>query len=359
MMVHLVGGFLGSGKTTAIVRASALLIERGVSVAVVTNDQGKNLVDTAFVRASGIPASEVTGGCFCCNFSNFERMLAELEQKTSPRVVFAEPVGSCTDIVATVMRPLGQRRDGQMGSLSVMTDIRLIRLWLAGRPLPFCKDIQYIFELQLEEASVIVLNKADLLQAEDAQVAWNKAQDRFREKKVILQNSLSAGSVEGWLAVLEGEQPLAKSARVDYDRYGTGEMRLAWYDASIGVDLPPSMARETVGRIMMELKRAAHGKKQILGHLKLLVRHRDGLFKCSMTAGDDRPPAIPDMWGGHLDIIINVRTEGGAERLRSSMREALASALKGEGITWRVGEERAFHPSRPINPRGDEDRAKG
>jgi G3E family GTPase len=47
MKLHLVGGFLGSGKTTAIGGAARELVRRGVSVGVVTNDQGGLLVDTA------------------------------------------------------------------------------------------------------------------------------------------------------------------------------------------------------------------------------------------------------------------------------------------------------------------------
>jgi hypothetical protein len=99
---------------------------------------------------------------------------------------------------------------------------------------------------------------------------------------------------------------------------------------------------------MVELKRTALGGKHAIGHLKLLVHHRGGVFKGSVTAGDDGPPEIPDISGGHLDITLNARTEGRAEDLRSSMREALAGAFRGEGITWRVGEEKSFHPSRPV-----------
>ena len=64
----LVSGFLGSGKTTLIVRASDLLRRRGVRVAVITNDQDGGLVDTQVTQARAIPTREVAGGCFCCRF---------------------------------------------------------------------------------------------------------------------------------------------------------------------------------------------------------------------------------------------------------------------------------------------------
>ena len=65
MDLHLVGGFLGSGKTTAIIGAVRLLLARGKKVGVVTNDQGRFLVDTAFFKATQVPTAEVACGCFC------------------------------------------------------------------------------------------------------------------------------------------------------------------------------------------------------------------------------------------------------------------------------------------------------
>ena len=105
MQFHLVGGFLGSGKTTAIIQAARLLVAQGKRVGIVTNDQGKYLVDTAFFRAENFPTVEVTGGCFCCNYDDLEARLRQLQQSAWPDVIFAESVGSCADIVATVVKP--------------------------------------------------------------------------------------------------------------------------------------------------------------------------------------------------------------------------------------------------------------
>jgi G3E family GTPase len=110
MNLHIVGGFLGSGKTTAIINASRRIMARGRTVGVITNDQGKYLVDTAFVRASGIPAVEVIGGCFCCNYDDLQARLDQLRDSARPDTIFAESVGSCADIVATVLKPLIELR---------------------------------------------------------------------------------------------------------------------------------------------------------------------------------------------------------------------------------------------------------
>ena len=71
-------------------------------MAAVLNDQGAELVDTSFVDANGILTGQVVGGCFCCRLSDLI-YAAEALRDHMPEVIFAEAVGSCTDISATVL----------------------------------------------------------------------------------------------------------------------------------------------------------------------------------------------------------------------------------------------------------------
>ena len=58
--IVVVGGFLGSGKTTLIMAAARLLEQRGLRSTVILNDQGVELVDTRHAGMQGIQAREVT-----------------------------------------------------------------------------------------------------------------------------------------------------------------------------------------------------------------------------------------------------------------------------------------------------------
>ena len=351
MEIHLVGGFLGSGKTTAIVGASALLRGKGVSVGVVTNDQGRSLVDTELIRSAGIPASEVTGGCFCCNFPALQGMIEQLERTAGPRVVFAEPVGSCTDLVATVLKPLvaSNQAERRIGRLSVFTDIRLLRQRLFNRPLPFSEDVQYIFDTQIEEAEILVLNKADLLSTDAAREILQKGNERYPDKTLLLQSSLDSANLQTWIDTLEKNDGGSehRAIRVDYDRYAHGEMGLAWYDASLAIDLPADKGREVARRLIHELRMAVHGAGRPVGHLKIHVRHAGGSFKLSITEDPAEPAEVHAVDGAVLEVTINARTEGGAGALQSTVREAVARAVSGNGNTLRLLQEAAFHPSRP------------
>src|SRR5438128_10982592 len=102
----LIGGFLGAGKTTTMARLARFYRNRGQQVALVTNDQAADLVDTTSLRAQGFPVEEIAGACFCCRFDDLVDRVGRLETARRPDVILAEPVGSCTDLVATVVQPL-------------------------------------------------------------------------------------------------------------------------------------------------------------------------------------------------------------------------------------------------------------
>jgi hypothetical protein len=248
------------------------------------------------------------------------------------------------------MRPLN--RDGawrRIGSLSVLADIRLIRQRLAGKPLPFSNEVQYIFDMQLEEAGILVLNKADLLPPGLAEDAVRAAREKFPDKKVILQNSRDPRSVECWLGLIGDESLLpSRSTDVDYDLYAVGEARLAWYDASIAIDLPGDEGREAVRALVLALRGVAQGSRRPAAHLKMFVTHGDGSFKWSLTASDDNLYEIPPVRGPHVSATINARTEDDPEKLRRAMRRAVGNASGSSGVTMRIVDEQSFHPSKPV-----------
>src|SRR5262249_1284185 len=120
----MVGGFLGAGKTTAIARLAQWLTSRGSRVGLITNDQGSHLGDTTILGARGFAGEEILGGCFCCRFNSLVDAAKRLTETNRPDIFVAEPVGSCTDLVATVSYPL-RKMYGEafaIAPLSVLVD---------------------------------------------------------------------------------------------------------------------------------------------------------------------------------------------------------------------------------------------
>ena len=102
----MIGGFLGAGKTSALLQLAAKLTNQGLKVGLISNDQANGLVDTQRMQAAGHAVEEIAGGCFCCRFDSLKSAADRLKERTRPDIFIAEPVGSCTDLVATVIEPL-------------------------------------------------------------------------------------------------------------------------------------------------------------------------------------------------------------------------------------------------------------
>ncbi len=103
----MLGGFLGAGKTTTLLRLALSLQRKGLRVGLITNDQGRELVDTAMLRSLGFATEEISGGCFCCRFNSLVEAADKLTEASAPDVIIAEPVGSCTDLVAAARTGTG------------------------------------------------------------------------------------------------------------------------------------------------------------------------------------------------------------------------------------------------------------
>ncbi len=316
-----------------------------------TNDQGRYLVDSAFVRAEGVPAVEVTGGCFCCNYDDFARMVVALGRRVRPDVIFAESVGSCADLVATVVKPLlaAPQAEGRLRSLSVFSDIRLLDRWLEGRSLPFSESVTYIFGKQLEEAGVIIVNKADLLAEAQAQSVAARAARRFPGKEVRLQSSLRDDDVSAWLRLMDDAGPgLLPSASldIDYDRYGAGESELAWLDARVTLHCS-SGAGEAVQAVLEAVASTLRARRAAIGHIKALVECGGSSVKLSLTGADGEVPRVPRLAGQRVSLGLNARAQMPAADLREVVHAALADAAADLGFLYELEEEAAFHPGEP------------
>jgi G3E family GTPase len=348
-VLHLVGGFLGSGKTTAIIQAAKVLIARGMQVGVITNDQGKYLVDTAFFRLSDLPAVEVSGGCFCCNYDDLNNRLGELVRSARPDVIFAESVGSCADIVATVVKPLLDLASGEVApvSFSVFGDARLLLRRMRNQEMPFSEDVVYIYDQQIEEAGLIVANKTDLLdQAQSVELAQRLAQ-RYPGRPVLFQTSLSPQGVSGWLdAMAVGRAaPPTRVLEMDYGRYAAGEASLAWMDQEIRLHVPDGRGKAAVTAMIEHLAFGLEQKSAGIGHLKFILRAQATEVKLSFPTLEEPgwQGRIPKLPGRQVDVLVNARAELPAAALQTLLRESLAGSLA--QVEFLAGE--AFHPKEP------------
>src|SRR3954468_12295442 len=295
----MIGGFLGAGKTSAILKLAAYLSGKGKRVGLITNDQSIDLVDTARVKAAGFPVEEITGGCFCCKFDSLIKASKQLTRSTAPDVFIAEPVGSCTDLKATVSYPMRQLYGDayRVAPLSVLVDphrvARILGLVEGGGK--FSEKVVYVYRKQLEEAEVLVVNKVVLLESALRQRIVAALNEQFPNAEVHEVSTVSGEGLTAWFdRIAGGDLGHAKSMDVDYDVYADGEALLGWLNTRVRL----AADTEFDGNAFLMDVAAGLQKRLVargieIAHLKMTLAPDEGpdLGSISLTRSDGPPQA--------------------------------------------------------------------
>jgi G3E family GTPase len=353
----MIGGFLGAGKTTAVARLAERFTGRGLKVGLITNDQGTELVDTAMLRSRGFATEEISGGCFCCRFNSLLDAAKKLTADTRPDVFIAEPVGSCTDLVATVTYPL-RRIYGDSFSiapLSVLVDpVRAARVFgLANAEGRFSEKVLYIYRKQLEEADLIVINKRDTIDALGADALEAKLRDTFPRADVLHVSARTGAGLDEWFSRLDAaEQSPRATMPVDYALYGEGEALLGWLNATVelrgnaaGTFEGNNLLQRLAATLQQELSRAGAE----IAHLKMTLSPDEGLSELAVVnlVRNDYVPELSqelpsEIAGGQL--ILNLRAEGEPALLRAAVEKAVSTV---SGAQAQLEHLESFKPGQP------------
>jgi G3E family GTPase len=352
----MIGGFLGAGKTTAVAALAQRLQRERFRVGLITNDQGSELVDTAMLRARGFSTEEISGGCFCCRFQSLVEAAKKLDAASRPEVLIAEPVGSCTDLVATVSYPLRRIYGDQfcVAPLSVLIDpVRAEQVFGLSEGRKFSAKVLYIWRKQAEEADVLVLTKTDLLSPEREAAIRRRLAEEFPGKKILSVSVRSGAGVEEWYQYLLQTTPVPLPVMaVDYDVYAEGEALLGWLNATLEVHRDePFDANELLRTLAEAVRRQLSGIE--IAHLKMTFNPREGLgdlAAISLVRSDYVPELglTLEETVGAGQLILNLRAEGAPEELQAGVRNAVAEVpFAFPGLQAVVEHLEHFRPGRP------------
>lgn len=351
----MIGGFLGAGKTTTIARLAAHFRQLGKNVAIVTNDQASDLVDTLMLRSQGFQVGEVAGSCFCCNFNGLTNTVESLSSDQRPDIVLAEPVGSCTDLVATVIRPLekiyAQPFDIAPYGVIIKPSHGFKILGGEGQR-GFSPKAEYIFRKQIEEADFIILNRIDELAAEQVEELIRLLEKEYPHIPIL---RLSAKSGAGFDALCEFlDQRGAFGQRimeVDYDIYAEGEAELGWLNCQAQISSTNAIQLDSfLLSLVQRLHQTLIHQDAEAAHLKV-IGMTDGVYAVSNLISNETQPvlSLASQWSGtEFDLVLNARVAIDPENLEDWIRTALKDEATLYSATAQIHSLQCFRPGRPV-----------
>jgi G3E family GTPase len=154
MIVDIVFGFLGAGKTTFITR---VLEEWGSKekTVVLVNEFGEVGIDGELLAAQGGNVVEMPSGCICCTLqADFRSQLLDITRTIGPERVVIEPTGVATiaQVRSIIEAQLFEDTIREINDILIADATGFMGLYKANR---------HFVESQVENADVVLLNKCD------------------------------------------------------------------------------------------------------------------------------------------------------------------------------------------------------
>ncbi|WNY25747.1 GTP-binding protein [Methanolapillus millepedarum] len=342
MRVMIISGFLGSGKTTSVLKIAKMLTDAGKKVAIIVNEVGEIGIDGETLDIAGIPSKQITNGCICCSLKlSLSLTISELSDTYNPDVLILEPTGLS----------FPQQIRDELCELNVMMTFSPITALVdTSRFSTEISQIPKFITQQLIEAEIIGLNKMDLADA-------SKVAEVESFLKEINPNALlvymSAATDESSVARLYDLLMSADHEKCSSD-YEKSETTLnsveisnvstysGLYDFSGKV-----LSKEDAGKMLehiissagMDLSKINY---YFVGHVKMAVKIGDTLVKVSqVSASDDRKIEAeyivqePEDNNGKYELrFLSAVTNIPKDRLTVIIDQSIQVFLKAKGLEF-------------------------
>ena len=191
--VHLISGFLGTGKTTAL---KSLMAQKNPDEkwVIIVNEFGEIGIDGAVLSDNGIPVAEIAGGCLCCVAGpQMSNTVAKMLRDVAPDRILIEATGlahaaSVIDELKTP--PLDQSLE--IGAVFTVVDPRQF----------VSPDYaqQALYKDQIGVCDVLVASKTDLCSPEVLAEFREKAAKLFPPKALVAEVDNAQMNIE-WLDI--------------------------------------------------------------------------------------------------------------------------------------------------------------
>ncbi|WP_292465300.1 GTP-binding protein [Methanolobus sp.] len=354
MKVLVIGGFLGSGKTTTILRLGRDFSNAGKKVAIIVNEIGEVGIDGDVISKYGLQTTELTSGCICCSLKvNMKTTISLLIRDYKPDILLIEPTG--------IAFPQIIKNEINLMDLKDTTIQPLVTLIDGSRFKQLMKEVKHFAMRQIIDAEVLGINKLDLIDKIRIPIIETSVHQLNPKAKVVPLSAtyedehwhdfvkllfgegddemLRERSHDELKTVLPGIQMVDKATGkpLEYEMNSINASGITSYatEYSIG-DISTDNAKSVVQDLIENIKaEVIKSSPEFVGHIKLFMESETDTVKANLTAFDmDITYELIPSGNEHtrklkiLSAVSNIKRE----RLITIVNNAIEERLKGEGI---------------------------
>jgi len=267
-------------------------------------------------------------------------------------------VGSCTDLVATVVEPLRQLHGDryEVGPLAVLLKPEHGLKILRNQKLGFSPKAAYIFLKQIEEADVVAINKIDKLSVSEIRELIDLVGQRFPDKEVLAVSAREGAGFEELLTTLNGPSRHHREFMdVDYDIYAEGEAELGWLNCQVAFQSSDSSKfalDELVLALVRTLRNLLVEQDSEPAHLKVMGQSGSGTDSAIANLVDSGTEVelslASEIRTGIAEVLINARVSAAPETLERLVEQAVNMTALTQQLMASISGMQRFRPGRPV-----------
>lgn len=284
MRVIIIGGFLGSGKTTTLINLGKNLIDDGQKVAIIVNEIGEIGIDGDTITNFGMVTKEITNGCICCTLKiNMEYTLENLNNEFGPDTVIIEPTG--------LAFPNQIKQDLEQMDIEDLSFAPIVTLVDGCRFKAEVDQIPKFILTQIEESDILGINKNDIADIENIKTTWEFLKDKNPKAKIIdFSAKYKDEKFQNFIDHLDGYGRESSSSEyknsINMSEVSMYSGEFAIFSKHLTFDLSEQIVREIAQDIHY---RVITRSPEFIGHIKTSMELSDTRIKASMTSSKDVP----------------------------------------------------------------------